>query len=85
MADVTAKRVQPFITDVICPACKGARLNETSLSSKVLGYNIAEMAAMQVDELAELLRTIDDPVALPVAAGLLERLQHLVDIGLDYA
>lgn len=84
MAEVTAKRVQPFITDVICPACKGARLNETSLSSKILGYNIAEMAAMQVDELAELLRTIDDPVAVPVAAGLLERLQHLVDIGLDY-
>jgi excinuclease UvrABC ATPase subunit len=27
-----------------CPLCKGARLNQAALSSKINGYNIAELS-----------------------------------------
>ena len=29
--------------------CQGARLNQAALSCKINGYNIAEMAAMEVE------------------------------------
>lgn len=39
---------------------------------------------MQMDELLNALAEITDPIAKPLIASLLERIQHLVDIGLDY-
>ena len=39
---------------------------------------------MEVGELIAVIREINDPVAAPMVATLVERLQHLVDIGLEY-
>ena len=39
---------------------------------------------MEVGQLIRVIREIDDPVAAPIVKSLTERLQHLVDIGLDY-
>ena len=80
----TQKQVEPYITTGPCRACKGARLSQTVLSSKINGYNIAEMAAMEVGELIPIIREIDDPAAQSMVELLGERLQHLVDIGLEY-
>jgi excinuclease UvrABC ATPase subunit len=46
-----------------CTLCKGTRLNQKALSSKINGRNIAELAAMEVDDLIEVIRAIKDPVA----------------------
>ena len=67
-----------------CPLCKGARLSQAALSCKINGHNIAELSAMEVGELIEVIRAIKDPVAAPMVDTLTERLQHLVDIGLEY-
>ncbi|MFZ5814867.1 MAG: ATP-binding cassette domain-containing protein, partial [Bacillota bacterium] len=80
----TQRMVEPFLTDVNCPACRGARLSQAALGCRINGRNIAEMAAMEVGQLIEVLREIQDPVAAPIVKSLTERLQHLVDIGLDY-
>lgn len=80
----TQKSVEPFMTMGLCPLCKGARLNQTALSCKINGYNIADMVAMEVDDLIEVVRAIDDPAAGPVVAALTSRLQHMIDIGLEY-
>lgn len=80
----TQKQVEPYITTGPCHVCKGARLNQTVLSCKVNGYNIAELAAMEVGDLLEVIRQIDDPAAQSMVETLTERLQHLVDIGLEY-
>src|SRR5439155_16749203 len=37
-----------------------------------------------VDELIDVILAIDDPVAAPIVATLTQRLQHLIDIGLEY-
>src|SRR5690606_10659201 len=67
-----------------CPLYKGARLSQVALSSRINGYNIAEMAAMEVDDLIEVIKAIKDPLAAPLVESLGERLQHMIDIGLEY-
>ena len=84
MSERTQKAVEPFITNGPCPLCKGARLSQAALKCKIKGRNIAELSAMEVDELIEFVGTIKDPVALPIANTLVQRLQYLVDIGLEY-
>ena len=67
-----------------CPACKGARLNQTVLSCKINGYNIAELASMEVGELIGVIKGIKGAVAKPMVDNLVKRLENVVDIGLDY-
>ena len=78
------QKIEPLLKLGPCPLCKGARLNQAALSCKVEGYNIADMAAMEIDELLEVIKGITEPAAAPIVRTLTERLQHLVDIGLEY-
>jgi excinuclease UvrABC ATPase subunit len=80
----TQKSVAPYMTFGPCSLCHGARLSQAVLSCKINGRNIAELAAMEVDELIAVIREIDDPVAAPMVENLIERLQHMIDIGLEY-
>ena len=80
----TQKSVEPYMTFGPCTLCKGARLSQAALSCKINGHNIAELAAMEVDDLIEVIRAIKDPVAAPMVTSLVERLQDMIDIGLEY-
>jgi excinuclease ABC A subunit len=80
----TQKSVEPYMTYGPCTLCKGARLSQAALGCKINGYNIGQLAAMEVDELIEVIRAIKDPVAAPMVESLIERLQHMIDIGLEY-
>jgi excinuclease UvrABC ATPase subunit len=80
----TQDKVAPYLRPRPCPLCKGARLSQAALGSKIDGYNIADLAAMEIGDLIPVLRLMTDPVAEPVVQTLIERLGHLVDIGLDY-
>lgn len=80
----TRKAVAPYMTFGPCPLCKGTRLSAAALSSKIDGRNIAEMSAMEVDDLIDVVRAIKTPEAAPIVATLTERLQYLIDIGLEY-
>lgn len=80
----TQNAVAPYMTYGPCTGCKGSRLNQAALSCKINGYNIADLAAMEVDDLIEVIKDIKDPVAAPMVAALTERLQYMIDIGLEY-
>ena len=80
----TRKSVEPFLTHGPCTLCLGARLNQQALRCKIAGRHIAELAAMEVDDLIEFIRAIPDPVAAPIASALLARLQDMVAMGLEY-
>ncbi|SFI40375.1 excinuclease ABC, A subunit [Paenibacillus sp. UNC496MF] len=80
----TQQTVAPFISEGPCASCRGARLSQAALGCRINGLNIAEMSAMEVGRLIRAVREIADPVAAPIVKSLAERLQHLVDIGLDY-
>ena len=78
------QQIEPFLQLGPCPLCKGARLNQAALRCKIKGYTIADMAAMEVDELVEVVKGITEPAAAPIVRTLTQRLQHLVEIGLEY-
>ncbi|GCE08918.1 ATP-binding cassette domain-containing protein [Dictyobacter aurantiacus] len=78
------QKVEPFLKLGPCPLCKGARLNQAALNCKINGYNIIDMTTMEIDELLEVVKSITEPAAAPLVRTLTERLQHLVEIGLEY-
>ncbi|SFS56353.1 excinuclease ABC subunit UvrA [Paenibacillus sp. 453mf] len=80
----TQKAVAPFISEGPCSSCHGARLSQATLSCRINGLNIAEMSSMEAGELLKVIQNIEEPIAAPIVKSLTERLQHLVDIGLDY-
>ncbi|MEJ7753369.1 MAG: hypothetical protein WKF46_10545, partial [Candidatus Limnocylindrales bacterium] len=85
LSERTQRAVEPYLRPRPCPLCKGARLSQAALASRIDGRNIAQLAAMEVGELVSLVENIrGDAVAAPVVAMLVERLQHMVDVGLEY-
>ncbi len=84
LSERVRRQVEPFLKLGPCPLCKGTRLNQAALSCKINGYTIAELSTMEVGELLEVVKALDDPAAAPIVRTLTERLQHLVDIGLEY-
>src|SRR5262249_44822525 len=84
LSERTQKKLAPYLKERPCAACKGARLSEAALSCRIDGRNIAELSAMEIGDLLPVVRGISDPVAAPIVESLAERLQHVVDIGLDY-
>src|SRR3990172_12970013 len=74
-------RAVPFAT---CPECGGTRLNEGARSSRIKGINIADACAMQISDLAEWVRGLDEPSAAPLLATLQRTLDSFVEIGLGY-
>lgn len=84
MSERTQKSVEPYMTMGPCPMCKGARLSQETLKCKINGYNIADLTSMEIPVLIETLKKFKESSAQPLVKALLERLQHLVDIGLEY-
>lgn len=84
MSERTQKMVEPFITMGPCPLCQGARLSQAALGCKINGRNIAQLAAIEVDELIPIIQKITTPNAAPLVKELTHRLQQLVNIGLEY-
>ena len=82
LSERTQKRIAPYLQFGPCSECKGARLSQKILSCKINGYNIAELSEMEVGELLEILKKIHNPVAHAMVDTLLERLEHVIDIGL---
>ncbi|GAA1517922.1 excinuclease ABC subunit UvrA [Kribbella lupini] len=67
-----------------CPECGGARLNAAARAVRIDGVGIAECSAMQISDLAQFVRGIDDPSVGPMLEGLRDTLDSMVDIGLGY-
>jgi excinuclease UvrABC ATPase subunit len=80
----TQKLVEPYMTMGPCPLCEGARLSQAALGCKINERNIAQMSAMEVDELIPVIKEITTPAAAPLVKELTNRLQQLVNIGLEY-
>jgi excinuclease UvrABC ATPase subunit len=76
--------VERAVTFTPCPDCGGTRLNGPARSSKIAGINIADACAMQIDDLAEWLRGLDEPSVAPLLAGLQHTFDSFVEIGLGY-
>lgn len=84
LAERTQKAIEPYIIMGPCDSCNGARLSQQALASKINGNNIADLSKLQIDELLAEINKITDPALKSLTGMLNERLQSLIDIGLDY-
>ncbi|MFJ8436071.1 ATP-binding cassette domain-containing protein [Kitasatospora sp. NPDC094019] len=76
--------VDRAVTFTACPDCGGTRLTAAARSSKIGGISIADACAMQISDLAEWVRGLDEPSVAPLLAALRQTLDSFVEIGLGY-
>ncbi|WP_306339961.1 excinuclease ABC subunit UvrA [Streptomyces sp. AS13] len=84
--------MQPHIRDFVdravtfatCPECEGTRLTEGARSSKIKKISIADACAMEIRDLAEWVRGLDEPSVAPLLEALQQTLDSFVEIGLGY-
>ncbi len=80
-----------YMDKVSCPKCEGSKLRKESLFFKVGGKNIAELANMDISDLAVWFKKLSKEISrkqLKIAEEIIKeintRLQFLLDVGLDY-
>ena len=76
--------VDRAVTFATCPDCGGTRLSERARSSRIRGASIADLAAMQISDLAEWMSDLDEPSVAPLVSALRSTLESFVEIGLGY-
>ncbi len=76
--------VERAVTFATCPECDGTRLSTEARSSTIDGKNIADVCSMQISDLAEWVRGLDEPSVAPLLTGLQLLLDSFAEIGLGY-
>ncbi|MBE7324477.1 excinuclease ABC subunit UvrA [Nocardioides sp. Y6] len=76
--------VDRAIVFTTCSACDGMRLSEAARSSKIGGKSIGDLCRMQVSDLAQWVRQLDEPTVAPLLETLQGTLDSFVGIGLGY-
>ncbi|HEY0640055.1 MAG TPA: excinuclease ABC subunit UvrA, partial [Pseudonocardiaceae bacterium] len=76
--------VDRAVTFTTCPDCDGTRLSAEARSSKINGRNIADLCSMQISDLADWVRELDEPSVAPLLGGLQHLLDSFTEIGLGY-
>lgn len=84
LGDRDREAVEKVVSAGPCQVCGGGRLNQDALKSKIAGYNIADFARLEVDELIVTLSDLDLPAAKPIVRAALSALRRVSDIGLGY-
>jgi excinuclease UvrABC ATPase subunit len=76
--------VERAVTFTTCPECDGTRLSKEARSSKIKGKNIADVCSMQISDLGDWVRGLDEPSVAPLLSGLQHLLDSFAEIGLGY-
>jgi excinuclease UvrABC ATPase subunit len=76
--------VERAATFAACPDCGGTRLSEVARSSRIAGISIADACAMQISDLGEWVRGLEEPSVAPLLGSLQYTLDSFVEIGLGY-
>ena len=80
---------EEYMRQVPCPTCSGARLNPVSLAVTVGGLNVFEICDRSIRGTLEALDRLElggreTTIAAPVLKEIRERLNFLLDVGLEY-
>ncbi|KAA8883082.1 excinuclease ABC subunit UvrA [Nocardia colli] len=76
--------VDRAVTFATCPDCDGTRLSTEARSSKIKRKNIADLCSMEIRDLVEWVRALDEPSVEPLLDSLVHTLDSFVEIGLGY-
>ena len=76
---------------IVCPVCKGTRLNKETTYFKIDGKTISEVAAMEISQIDAWFNSLDNVfgareslIARDILKELKDRVRFLLDVGLDY-
>ncbi len=76
--------VEAAVTFQACPECDGTRLTAEARSSTIRGKSIADLCMMQISDLADWVREVEEPSVAPLLRGLQHLLDSFTEIGLGY-
>lgn len=82
-------RIQEYLADVPCRVCEGSKINPQASRMRWFGQRIGDLMVQPLKELLKWLKTIElskyeSQVGGELLREITERLQFLVDVGLDY-
>ena len=92
-SDSVREEIAEYMTEKVCPVCKGARLRKESLCVKIFGKNILEVTSMNIEaariwisslETGDKISNQDLQIAKQVLKEIINRLQFLESVGLNY-
>ena len=93
-SDAVRMEMEEYMIAVPCDACGGRRLKAEALAVTIADRNVGELTELAVTEALEFFKTVpvrqdgkpglDPEIAGPILKEVRERLQFLVDVGLDY-
>ena len=91
-ASATAQKwAGQFVSVITCPECQGRRLNIEALHYKIAGKNIADLAAMDIADLAHWVDNVEQhlndqqrQIATEILKEIRNRLNFLMRVGLEY-
>ncbi|MBI2624097.1 excinuclease ABC subunit UvrA, partial [Candidatus Parcubacteria bacterium] len=93
-SEFTRGEIERYMVITQCPACKGKRLRPEALAVKVLGHPIDSVLEASVGDSAKVFKSWLQPqvgftasertIATPLLKEIVNRLQFLLEVGLDY-
>jgi excinuclease ABC subunit A len=89
-SEYTREEIEQYMVEKVCEACKGKRLRPEALSVKIAGKSIADICEMEISKLKEFFENLKfeneakEKIARPIVKEILNRIQFLIDVGLDY-
>ncbi len=85
------KWANQFIKTITCPSCNGYRLKKEALHYRIHNKNIAQLAKLDISDLAKWLQNVEQHmskkqqlIASEILKEIRTRIQFLVDVGLTY-
>jgi excinuclease ABC subunit A len=88
-SETNRERIEGYMAEQPCPACKGARLRPESLAVRVGGISIAEYSDLSAHNAAEWIRGLEmteteRAIARLIVREITERLSFLENVGIGY-
>lgn len=90
-SDFVKKQIEKFMRYEICHACQGGRLKKEALSVTIQGKSIVDVSDASIadafafiDSLKAAISDRENEIAKLILREIIQRLQFLIDVGLDY-
>lgn len=83
------KKIEQFMRILVCPVCDGKRLKAGSLAVKIADVNIINVTDMSVSKALDFFKNLklkphEEAIALPIFKEVSDRLEFMIDVGLEY-
>jgi len=93
-SDWAREEIEQYMVERVCEKCQGKRLKPEVLAIKVAGKSIDQIVETQIDKVKEFFKKNSFKesfkelsslkIAQPIVKEIINRLQFLIDVGLDY-